>query len=359
MDAFRFSRHELAAIVLTVGLELGLLLLIQNVIPVMVEEQPWRSIGILGLSALALAGGLMVLLRWVSAQSKAVPDPGLNRNREGQAPEAALVDRERVLRRGVDVLITWLYRRENWHGLSHDGRYAEPAPEDIWGSKKYQDLELEGLEYRPPRIVPPEPGFAPPPYVPIAPEFGEAPPPEPSPWLPDPLDLATFEISDDQLEECLDRTQATAQSVLAPDAQVEFIRLLLVPPSPILEFVAWSKIADRSATLTVDHISVSCGVPWSGGFSRKDATSGETDWSYRAAAPPWRADSDWRKLLVWAWYRVKPDVESLELSPVLPPGVENQTGWSRWHVTAFNAARTASRFFGLRNGELEEVAPSG
>jgi hypothetical protein len=70
-------------------------------------------------------------------------------------------DRTR-LRKALDTALTWLYRRQNWLGLSHDGRFSEPAPADIWGSKKYHELGLDPLPYEPPTQVPVEPGWQPP-----------------------------------------------------------------------------------------------------------------------------------------------------------------------------------------------------
>jgi hypothetical protein len=66
------------------------------------------------------------------------------------------------LRQALDIAITWLYRREHWAGLSHDGKFSEAAPAGIWGDKKYKDLGLEPLVYAPPPQVPVEPGWTPP-----------------------------------------------------------------------------------------------------------------------------------------------------------------------------------------------------
>jgi hypothetical protein len=76
------------------------------------------------------------------------------------------------LRRAVDIAITWLYRRQNWAGLSHDGKYSEPAPDSTWGQQKYGQLGLAGLLYEPAAEVPVEPGFEP--------RDGERPAPEPA-----------------------------------------------------------------------------------------------------------------------------------------------------------------------------------
>lgn len=74
------------------------------------------------------------------------------------------VDRARViqLRHAVDVLITWLYRRQNWDGLSTDGKYTEPAPAKTWGWQKYKQLGIPVSEYEPPAQVAGEPGWTPP-----------------------------------------------------------------------------------------------------------------------------------------------------------------------------------------------------
>jgi hypothetical protein len=66
-----------------------------------------------------------------------------------------------LFRAATDTLLTWLYRRQNWHGLSEDGRTHEPAPRE-WAEPKYQQLGLGGLHYGPPQQVAGEPGFTPP-----------------------------------------------------------------------------------------------------------------------------------------------------------------------------------------------------
>jgi hypothetical protein len=65
------------------------------------------------------------------------------------------------LRRALDIAITWLYRRENWEHLSHEGRYTEAAPGPIWGERKYEQLGVIGLAYEPPNQVGVEPDWMP------------------------------------------------------------------------------------------------------------------------------------------------------------------------------------------------------
>jgi hypothetical protein len=81
-----------------------------------------------------------------------------------------LKEREGLVHRALDTTITWLYRRENWDGLTDDGRHSEPAPKDIWADGKYAQLGLNGVAYQPPATVPSEPGFTPP----VADAQGEA-----------------------------------------------------------------------------------------------------------------------------------------------------------------------------------------
>ena len=73
----------------------------------------------------------------------------------------AVQEHSERLRRAVDIAITWLYRRQNWAGLSHDGKYSEPAPNSTWGQQKYGQLGLAGLLFEPPAEVPVEPGWEP------------------------------------------------------------------------------------------------------------------------------------------------------------------------------------------------------
>jgi hypothetical protein len=61
-------------------------------------------------------------------------------------------------RTALDTAVTWLYRRVNWEGLSHDGRNSEPAPA-AYGRDAYRRLNVSG-EYEPPAMVMPEAGFS-------------------------------------------------------------------------------------------------------------------------------------------------------------------------------------------------------
>lgn len=60
-------------------------------------------------------------------------------------------------RLAADTLIAWLYRRKEWHGLSVDGKYREPAPNYV-GVEMYRVLQLPG-PYEPVENIAPEPGF--------------------------------------------------------------------------------------------------------------------------------------------------------------------------------------------------------
>lgn len=52
------------------------------------------------------------------------------------------------MHKALDTTITWLHRRENWSGLSADGRNSEPAPKKIWADSKYAQLGLNGVAYQ-------------------------------------------------------------------------------------------------------------------------------------------------------------------------------------------------------------------
>lgn len=71
--------------------------------------------------------------------------------------------RQPAARQAVDTLVTWLYRRSNWHGLSIDGRYRESAPE-FYAKEFYRDLGLD-WPYEPPANVQAERGYEGPPSV--------------------------------------------------------------------------------------------------------------------------------------------------------------------------------------------------
>jgi hypothetical protein len=60
-------------------------------------------------------------------------------------------------RRALDTLLTWVYRRREWSGLSDEGRFTEGAP-DFYGQPIYDHLGLMGL-YKRAEVVGAEPGF--------------------------------------------------------------------------------------------------------------------------------------------------------------------------------------------------------
>jgi len=86
------------------------------------------------------------------------PLPSVGRESD-EALVRSLREREARLRTAVDTLVAWLYRRQNWPGLSRDARYSEPAPNEIWAIGKYRELGLTGIPYEPPPSVGAEPGF--------------------------------------------------------------------------------------------------------------------------------------------------------------------------------------------------------
>ena len=64
-----------------------------------------------------------------------------------------------TLRDAIDTAMTWLYRREEWHGLTDDGKQSEGAW-DVWVAPKWSALGLKDLPYtKPVRTVGGEPGF--------------------------------------------------------------------------------------------------------------------------------------------------------------------------------------------------------
>ncbi len=81
---------------------------------------------------------------------------------EAEVQAVELRDRETQVHRALDTVLTWLYRRENWAGLSDDQRYRDSAPFDIWIKQKYEELDLPGMDYAPPKTVAAERGFIPP-----------------------------------------------------------------------------------------------------------------------------------------------------------------------------------------------------
>jgi hypothetical protein len=149
-------------------------------------------------------------------------------------------------RRALDIAITWLYRRQNWSGLSSDTRNKEPGPADMWGTTKYSELGLDEFPFEPPKAVIAEPGWQPPLTERQDPEVDHAiqrlaraimPPPPPRPDRP-PLAAgipdAAWEMSraefcllmrdliagGDALAERLHRLPTTATRIEAADQRV-------------------------------------------------------------------------------------------------------------------------------------------
>lgn len=98
--------------------------------------------------------------KWEEAERRAADSEA--RLVEERRARGEVRERSDLLHRATDILITWLYRRENWHGLTAEGQSAESAPWDIWAKQKYDQLGLNGVSYQPPDSVAGEPGFLPP-----------------------------------------------------------------------------------------------------------------------------------------------------------------------------------------------------
>jgi hypothetical protein len=188
-----FSRQELTKLAIGAGIELALLAGIQGLVFIILEPGPFRDFARFVLSGLLLLLSAGVLMRWMDRRHgptvlapsqpaspggaqvfppSVIQEPSesvLRRNWEDAEAQVAnlerarkeIKEREGILHKALDTAITWLYRRENWDGLSEDGRNTEPAPKDIWADGKYAQLGLNGVGYQPPQTIPPEPGFTP------------------------------------------------------------------------------------------------------------------------------------------------------------------------------------------------------
>jgi len=153
---------------------------------------------------------------------------------------------------------------------------------------------------------------------------GPAMQPEPTPgqskWLPDPNDFASLTLTNADLEVCLSRAIGHAKTLLGPDASANFWGISIGQGLVTVEFFAWSKVADKITTVTVSEDSA-----WNSAPSRNDPYWGKGQGDRVPDPPPWRRDNRWRDLIDLAWYRVRPQTDSLR--------VESQ-GESGWRVTA-------------------------
>jgi hypothetical protein len=87
----------------------------------------------------------------------------LRANYEGaRAREQAQATRLEKHRHALKALVTWLYRRDGWHGLSAQGRTTEAAPWDAYAKARYSQFGLEDEAYEVTNNVHSEPGWKPP-----------------------------------------------------------------------------------------------------------------------------------------------------------------------------------------------------
>lgn len=115
----------------------------------------WRDPVLAILPILVIVVGGAMFIAWVRAPNP-MPAPA------AEVPSKKARKEIADWRRAADMAITWLYRRQNWEGLSPDGQSREPAPKAIWADRLYRELGLGRYEYEPPAAVIAEPGFEPP-----------------------------------------------------------------------------------------------------------------------------------------------------------------------------------------------------
>jgi hypothetical protein len=141
---------------------------------------------------------------------------------------------------------------------------------------------------------------------PRVPEVTTTAPPEPvapSPWLPDPADLASFCMTDDQLADVVSKAADLARSELGADSAGFLDDMILYcdlgPPlrTPLVRVEAWSEASVRKKIFVFEGALTA--------YETHDKALAETE---RPEGPhaPWLLDGDFRRLIHDSWRRMKP-----------------------------------------------------
>lgn len=164
-------------------------------------------------------------------------------------------------------------------------------------------------------------------------------------WLPDPTNLLSLQMSNEDLDACIERARKYAQQLLGRDAKVFFVQMTLGTPVEVL-FAGQSDYAGRVALIHVREDSIEHDPPRDGPwFIRLDEEDGGREYDFDPG-PDWHRDDTWRDFVAGVWKRVRPFDGSLVLQ-------SQEFGDRGWSLTA-RSARGGERTFFQRDGVILE-----
>jgi hypothetical protein len=252
-----------------------------------------QVIVIAGLAVVGMSVGLIVIMALGNRVSKPA---GIIEKR------SARVVSDSQYRAALDTVLTWVYRRRHWAGLSDDGKFTEGAPAD-YGQKVYDDLGLDA-RYQWSRRSMAEPDFSGPPEGTIAPA---------KPirrWLPNRTDLSSSTLTVDDLDDAVVRATDRALEVLGPDAAVYFSQIEITEDLAV-SLSAYSHIATRGLQIVVSDQAVTHAKgEWGPELPYIQDVLEDGKWVpiWEAGEPqfPWRTDSSVFELIRQTGYRLRP-----------------------------------------------------
>jgi len=150
-------------------------------------------------------------------------------------------------------------------------------------------------------------------------------------WVPNPADLGSFAMTNDDLDWARTLAEAALQRDLAPDAIVEFQRVVVpvVPPNrqyghPVqVDFRGWSDTANRGQVVSVREIGEVINQ-----FPIAEIWA-IPDWGLTTR--PWATDDTWPDLVRKSWYRARwfTGYGVLTYGSEPMPGGD---GWGQWSI---------------------------
>lgn len=375
------------------------------------------AIGVLGLIAVKdhLLERLAPLVRlvgrafiWTGQRmtSAGAPGPSARHPEADTRPVKEGSDDSASWKRAALTFGTWLYRRDEWAGLSQEARVAELAPAPYL-RKRLNHLGLSDLTLQPRRDIGPEPWWEPPTHSLVAvggtkatcscgwhgeghlfnnhaglpqtarpvrpapaepveeapgassatthdPVAGVSYPHQENAWLPDPNDLTQLALTKEDLEAAWAAAVKEVHARLAPDANLHF-RYLGLLPMTYVAFHTGSAAAARIATILVyPDLSTSL-------FAVERVTD-PLRIGRGPFEPEWRRDETWAELIRLSWIRERPFTGSVRVEWI-GHGYQSWMPLSEWKVVyeriAADGTKEQTTTYGLVEGrELIEEPQS-
>lgn len=176
----------------------------------------------------------------------------------------------------------------------------------------------------------------------------------PSLWMPDPANLASFCMTEQQLAELVSSAADLAKSELGPDATGFLEDILLYCDfgprvrTPIIRIGAWSKTSTKKKRFVYQ------GAP--DDFASHGNAISEAD-GPNAAEAPWVLDTNFRRLVHDSWRRMQPFHGVVVLSHTEPGYLGVDSPWYICYLDLDVRTKAAgdATLFALRGGVLERL----